>query len=167
MRSRFLFSCYYLQSSLDDTVSVYVGIFLSSLSISHSCSCYMESIEWTQTIRGAKAFIYKNQKYRKRCSNKDGSEIWICCNKFCVVSIVLLDNTIKRYPQEHLHEELQHTSEIRTLVENIYKETTDDLLKPVTEIYQQHLIQHVFFYKFFKSFFVFYRFILEKKVWIS
>ena len=57
MRSRFLFSCYYLQSSLDDTVSVYVGIFLSSLSIWHSCSCYMESIEWTHTTRGAKALV--------------------------------------------------------------------------------------------------------------
>ncbi|CAF3276334.1 unnamed protein product [Rotaria sp. Silwood2] len=103
----------------------------------------MESnIEWTQTTRGAKAFIYKNQKYRKRCSNKDGSEIWICCNKSCGVSMVLFDNIIKRYPQEHLHEELQHTPEIRTLLENIYKETKADLLKPVTEIYQQHLIQH-------------------------
>ncbi|CAF2761124.1 unnamed protein product [Rotaria sp. Silwood2] len=102
----------------------------------------MDSIEWTETTRGAKAFIYKNQKYRKRCSNKDGSEIWICCNKSCGVSMVLLGNIIKRYPQEHLHEELQHTSEIRTLLENIYKETTADLLKPVTEIYQHHLIQH-------------------------
>ena len=99
MRSRFLSSCYYLQSSLDDSVSVYVGIFLSSLSISHSCSCYMESIEWTQTIRGAKAFIYKNQKYRKRCSNKDGSEIWICCNKFCgyqLFYLIILSNDIHK-----------------------------------------------------------------------
>ena len=107
----------------------------------------MESnIEWTQTIRGAKAFIYKNQKYRKRCSNKDGSEIWICCNKSCGVSMVLLDNIIKRSPQEHLHEELQHTHEIRVLLEDMYKETKSDLLKPVTEIYQEHLIQHVNFH---------------------
>ena len=109
----------------------------------------MESIEWTQTTRGAKVFIYKNQKCRKRYSNKDGSEIWIYCNKSCGVSMVLLGNIIKRYPQEHLHEELQHTFEIRTLLENIYKETTLDLLKSVTEIYQQHLIRHVNFHKMF------------------
>ena len=66
--------------------------------------------------------------------------------------MVSLGNIIKRYPQEHLHEELQHTSEIQTLLENIYKDTTLDLLKPVTEIYQQNLIQHVNFHKiFFKS----------------
>ena len=67
--------------------------------------------------RGAKAFIYKNQKYRKRYSDKDGSEIWICCNKSCGVSMALFGNIIKRYPQDHLQEELQHISEIRTLLE--------------------------------------------------
>ena len=104
----------------------------------------MESrVEWTQTNRGTKALMYKNQKYRIRCSNKNGSEIWVCCNKSCDVSIVVHDNVIKRYPRQHLPNELHHTSQIRDLLEQIYKETKDDLLEPVTEIYQRNLISHV------------------------
>ncbi|CAF0974211.1 unnamed protein product [Rotaria magnacalcarata] len=76
-------------------------------------------IEWTKTNRGTQAFIYKKQKYRKRCSNKDGSEISVCCNKSCGISIVLQNGIIKRYPQKHLHDELQHTPEIRNLLQNI------------------------------------------------
>ena len=103
-------------------------------------------IEWTQTNRGASAFIYENQKYRKRCSNSDGSEIWVCCNKTCGISMVLLNGNIKRYPKEHLYNELPHSNEIRTVLQNIYTETQTDLLKPVTEIYRQHLVQYVYFY---------------------
>ncbi|CAF3355050.1 unnamed protein product [Rotaria sp. Silwood1] len=103
----------------------------------------MESnIEWTHTNRGARAFIYKNQKYRKRCSNKDGSEIWVCCKKSCGASTVLLNGIIKRYPQEHPHDELQHSSEVRNLLQNICTETKKDLLTPVTEIYRQNLVQY-------------------------
>lgn len=61
--------------------------------------------------------------------------------------MVLLGNIIKRYPKEYLHEDLQHTPEIRSLLENIYKETKADLLKLVTEIYQQLLMQHINFHK--------------------
>ncbi|CAF1182593.1 unnamed protein product [Rotaria sordida] len=100
------------------------------------------TIEWTKTNRGATAFIYQNQKYRKRCTNKDGSEIWICCNKSCGVSMVLFNGVIKRYPQQHSHNELQHTPDVRAVLEKIYTETTTDLLKPVTEIYRQHLVQY-------------------------
>jgi hypothetical protein len=39
-------------------------------------------IGWTQTNRGVTAFIHKNQKYRKQCLNKDGSEISMLVNIF-------------------------------------------------------------------------------------
>ena len=60
--------------------------------------------------------------------------------------MVLLNGNIKRYPKEHLHNELPHSNEIRTVLQNIYTETKTDLLKPVTEIYRQHLVQYVYFY---------------------
>ncbi|CAF1498558.1 unnamed protein product [Rotaria magnacalcarata] len=56
--------------------------------------------------------------------------------------MVLFNGIIKRYPQQHLHNELQHTPEVKAVLEKIYMETTTDLLKPVTEIYRQHLVQY-------------------------
>ncbi len=52
-------------------------------------------IEHTTTNRGAPAIIFDNQKYRKRSSNKDTSEIWICCNKPYEISSLLHNDTVK------------------------------------------------------------------------
>jgi hypothetical protein len=46
-------------------------------------------IERITTNRDAPAVIFENLKYRKRYSNKDGSEMWIYFNKICEASITL------------------------------------------------------------------------------
>ncbi len=62
-------------------------------------------IEDTTMNRAAPAIIFKNQKYQKRCSNKDGSESWVCCNKTCRISLLLDKGLIRRYPEERSHGE--------------------------------------------------------------
>jgi hypothetical protein len=95
-------------------------------------------IEWTTTNRGKPEIIHNNQRYRKRCTNKDGSEMWVCCNKACGISIVLNQGVIKKYPIDHAHAGVKHSIEVRKVIEKVYDETKKDLLKPITEIYQEN-----------------------------
>jgi hypothetical protein len=65
------------------------------------------NIEWTTTNRGAPAIIFQQQKDRQGCINKDGTQLWVYCNKCCGVSMVLNENTIIRYPVKHNHAEIE------------------------------------------------------------
>jgi hypothetical protein len=91
------------------------------------------NIEWTTTNHGARAIIFKRQKYRQRCTNKDGSEVWVCCNKTCGIAIVLNNGIIKRYPKEYSHAKIEGVPEIKKMLQEVYEETKKTLLIPVTK----------------------------------
>jgi hypothetical protein len=57
--------------------------------------------------------------------------------------MVLNENTIIRYPVKHNHAVIEETLEVRKLIQQVYQETKNDLLKPVTRIYQQYLKVYV------------------------
>jgi SH3-like domain-containing protein len=103
------------------------------------------NIEWTTTNRGAPTIIFQQQKYRQRCVNKDGTQLWMFCNKFCGVSMLLNEKTIVCYPVKHNHVEIERTPEVRKLIQQIYQQTKDDLLRPITLIYQQNLKEYVIY----------------------
>ncbi len=101
------------------------------------------NIEGTTTNRGAPAIIFQQQKYRQRRINKDRTQLWVCRNKSCGVSIVLNENTIIRYLVKHNHLEIEEAPEVRKLIKQVYQETKNDLLKPITHICQQYLKEYV------------------------
>jgi hypothetical protein len=101
------------------------------------------NIEWITTNRGAPVIIFQQQKYLQLCVNKDATQLWVCCNECCGVSMLSNENTIVRYPVKHNHVEIKGAPEVRKLIQQVYHQTKDDLLKPVTVIYQQNLKEYV------------------------
>jgi hypothetical protein len=84
----------------------------------------------------------ENVELRKKVASiltYDGTQLWVCCNKCCGVSMVLNENTIIRFPVKHNHAEIEETPEVRKLIQKVCQETKIDLLKPVTHICQQYL----------------------------
>jgi hypothetical protein len=57
--------------------------------------------------------------------------------------MLINENTIVRYPVKHNHVEIEGSPEVRNLIQQVYQQTKDDLLKPVTFIYQQYLNEKI------------------------
>ncbi len=69
--------------------------------------------------------------------------MWVRCDRFCGASMTISSGCIQREPGTHSHPPTHRSAKIKTMLKEIYNDTTIDLTTPITQIYQRRLKQFV------------------------
>lgn len=107
-----------------------------------------------QTQKGFKAIDFQENFYRLQKSNKNGTTRWICTKRQCSSSLTIKNETIQVVRGTHNHDNLKRSAPIMKVVGEIRQEVCNNVCKPITQIYNEHVSQYVntiFF--FFLSFY--------------
>lgn len=108
-----------------------------------------------QTQKGYKAILFRQNLYRQQKVNQSGSVRWVCTNRKCSSSITIYNEKIKAIRGFHNHTNIDRSPSIIKAVQNIREKVTQNLTKPITQIYNETVANYVnmnqnyilFFYK--------------------
>lgn len=114
----------------------------------------MYSIVSTQ--KDSKAVRFNDNFYRLQKTNKNGTTRWICTNRRCSASLTMNDDIIEAVRGTHNHNQMKRSISISKVIDEMRSEVCENLSKPITQIYNDHVSQYVktFFSKIdlFRSF---------------